>query len=228
MVLDRISFKRIIDLAVAFPSCLLLAPLATVIAALIRLNMGAPVLFQQERPGLHGRPFALYKFRTMHAKRDGKGSELPDAERLTKLGRFLRSASVDELPELVNVLKGDMSIVGPRPLLMQYLERYTVEQARRHEVMPGLTGWAQVNGRNALRWEEKFKLDVWYVDNWSLWLDIKIIIMTIYKVLTREGISQKDEATMCEFMGTPSHEVPSGVVCCESANGNRPLQKREE
>ena len=175
------------------------------LAAAIRCKLGVPVLFRQQRPGLGGRPFWLLKFRTMTDACDACGNLLPDAARLTSFGLFLRATSLDELPELFNVLKGDMSLVGPRPLLMQYLERYTPEQARRHEVRPGITGWAQVNGRNAITWEEKFRLDVWYVDNWSLWLDIKIIAMTIWKILKREGISQPGEATMTEFMGTESN-----------------------
>lgn len=162
------------------------------------------MLFRQMRPGLHGEPFTLYKFRTMTDARDADGNLLPDAQRLTRFGRFLRSTSLDELPELWNVLKGDMSLVGPRPLLMQYLERYTPEQKRRHEVRPGITGWAQVNGRNAITWEEKFALDVWYVDNQSLWLDLRILMLTVWKVLRREAISQAGNATMTEFMGTSS------------------------
>ena len=168
----------------------------------IRITMGTPVFFRQQRPGLHGEPFTIYKFRTMTDKRDDQGDLLPDAERLTPFGRFLRIASLDELPELVNVLRGEMSLVGPRPLLMQYLERYTPEQARRHEVRPGITGWAQVNGRNALSWENKFELDVWYVDHVSLWLDLKIIALTLWKIVRREGISQPGRATMEEFVGT--------------------------
>lgn len=163
--------------------------------------MGRRVLFVQKRPGLHGRPFALFKFRTMTYARDEQGNLLTDRERLSRLGRFLRSTSLDELPELFNVIKGDMSLVGPRPLLIQYLDRYTPEQARRHEVKPGITGWAQVNGRNALTWEEKFKLDIWYVDHMSFWLDLKIIAMTILKILKREGISQPGHMTMEEFKG---------------------------
>ena len=169
------------------------------IGILVRMKIGSPVLFKQVRPGLHGRPFTIYKFRTMTDERDKDGNLLPDGERLTRLGKFLRKASIDELPELFNVIKGEMSTVGPRPLLMQYLDRYTPEQARRHEVKPGITGWAQVNGRNAISWEDKFKLDVWYVDNQSLWLDIKIILMTLVKVFKREGISANGEATMQEF-----------------------------
>ncbi|GAB4459012.1 MAG: sugar transferase [Anaerolineae bacterium] len=184
------------------PALLLLAPFLAVIALLVRVKLGAPVLFRQQRPGLHGRPFTIYKFRTMTDARDAKGQFLPDADRLTAFGRLLRRTSLDELPELFNVLRGEMSLVGPRPLLMQYLDRYTPEQARRHEVRPGITGWAQVNGRNALTWEEKFALDVWYVDHQSLWLDLKIILLTIWSVLRREGISQQGHATMPEFVGT--------------------------
>ena len=193
--------KRLLDLGLALPASLLFSPVIAITALLVRLKLGAPVLFRQQRPGLHGKPFTIYKFRTMTDARDAQGNLRPDAERLTALGRFLRSTSLDELPELWNVLKGDMSLVGPRPLLMEYLERYTPEQMRRHEVKPGLTGWAQVNGRNALTWEEKFALDVWYVDHWTCWLDMKIIGLTIWKILTREGISQPGQATMEEFMG---------------------------
>jgi len=164
--------------------------------------MGIPVFFRQQRPGLNGKPFYMYKFRTMTCACDESGCLLPDKDRLTSLGRFLRATSLDELPELLNVLTGDMSLVGPRPLLMQYLTRYTSEQARRHEVRPGVTGWAQINGRNAITWEEKFKLDVWYVDHHTLWLDIKIILMTLIKVFKREGISATGEATMGEFKGS--------------------------
>ena len=177
----------------------MLFPLMVLIAVAIAITMGAPILFRQERPGLYGKPFTLYKFKTMTDAMDVNRMLLHDADRLTSLGRFLRATSLDELPELFNMLKGDMSIVGPRPLLMQYLDRYTKEQARRHEVKPGLTGWAQVNGRNALSWEEKFKLDVWYVDNRSFGLDLKIILMTVLKVVKREGISAQGEATMPEF-----------------------------
>jgi len=164
--------------------------------------MGQPVFFRQIRPGLNGKPFGLLKFRSMTEDRDEKGCLLADERRLTRLGRFLRSSSLDELPELFNVLKGDMSLVGPRPLLMQYIDRYTPEQARRHEVKPGITGWAQVNGRNAVIWEDKFKLDVWYVDNISLTLDLKILAMSIWKIFKREGISQPGQATMEEFKGS--------------------------
>jgi sugar transferase EpsL len=191
--------KRLFDLALSVPALVILLPVLAVLALLVRITLASPVLFRQLRPGFQGKPFELYKFRTMNNKCDQDGKLLPDAERLTKFGRLLRSTSIDELPELFNVLKGDMSLVGPRPLLMQYLERYTPEQARRHEVKPGITGWAQVNGRNAITWEEKFKLDVWYVDNVSLLLDVKIILMTIWKIIKREGINQKGQATMEEF-----------------------------
>lgn len=194
--------KRLIDFIGAFIGLVVLSPLMILIALLVRVNMGSPVLFRQERPGLHGRPFVMYKFRTMRDLRDSEGRLLPDEMRLTRLGRFFRSTSLDELPELFNVLKGEMSLVGPRPLLMEYLNRYTPEQARRHEVKPGITGWAQVNGRNALTWEDKFKLDVWYVDNWNLLLDLKILWLTIIKVLKREGISADGYATMPEFTGS--------------------------
>jgi lipopolysaccharide/colanic/teichoic acid biosynthesis glycosyltransferase len=167
----------------------------------VRLRLGAPVFFRQQRPGLHGRPFTILKFRTMRDAVDAGGSPLPDAERLTRLGKFLRSTSLDELPELLNVLGGDMSLVGPRPLLMQYLERYTPEQARRHEVRPGITGWAQVNGRNAITWERKFELDVWYVDHRSFLLDLRILARTLAGVVRREGITQPGSATAEEFRG---------------------------
>jgi len=175
-----------------------------VLALLIRVRMGSPVIFGQVRPGLRGKPFRMIKFRTMLDAVDAQGNPLPDDQRLTRLGSFLRSTSLDELPELWNVLKGDMSLVGPRPLLMEYLPLYSPEQARRHDVRPGVTGWAQVNGRNALSWDEKFKLDVWYVDNQSLWLDIKILFMTVKKVLVREGISAEGEVTMSKFTGPGS------------------------
>ena len=193
--------KRLLDLALTVAALVVLAPLVALLAALVRCRLGSPVLFCQPRPGLHGRAFTLYKFRTMTDERDDKGDLLPDAERLTPLGRFLRSTSLDELPELINVLNGDMSLVGPRPLLMRYLDRYTPEQMRRHDVKPGITGWAQVNGRNAVSWEEKFALDVWYVDKQSLWLDMKIIALTVAAIIKREGISQPGYATAQEFMG---------------------------
>lgn len=194
--------KRLFDLVLAIPGIALLSPVMLMIALFVAIDLGRPVLFTQVRPGLNGRPFRMYKFRTMRDDVDADGNLLPDEQRLTRLGSFLRSTSLDELPELWNVLKGDMSLVGPRPLLMEYLDRYTPDQARRHLVLPGITGWAQVNGRNALTWEEKFALDVWYVDNWSLWLDIKILWLTILAVLTRRGISAEGHATMPRFTGT--------------------------
>jgi lipopolysaccharide/colanic/teichoic acid biosynthesis glycosyltransferase len=172
------------------------------VSLFVRLKLGSPVLFCQQRPGLHGRPFMLLKFRTMTDARDAQGNLLPDAERLTAFGRFLRSTSLDELPELINVLRGEMSLVGPRPLLMEYLDRYTPEQLRRHESLPGITGWAQINGRNAIEWSQKFALDVWYVERQSLWLDLKIMLLTVWKIARREGISQPGHATMEEFWGT--------------------------
>jgi sugar transferase EpsL len=181
----------------------------------IKLTIGSPILFRQLRPGLHGKPFIIYKFRTMTHDRNAGGTLRPDEQRLTSFGRFLRSTSLDELPELFNVVKGDMSLVGPRPLLMKYLDRYTPEQARRHEVKPGITGWAQVNGRNAITWEQKFEYDVWYVDHMSLSLDLKIIGMTLWKILKMEGINQPGHATAQEFMGThaksPQWNPPSEV-----------------
>jgi len=194
--------KRLFDFLASLCASLILGPALIVIAILIRMRLGSPVLFRQTRPGLNGKPFTMYKFRTMLDAQDKHGNLLPDEDRLTEFGRFLRSFSLDELPELLNVLIGDMSIVGPRPLLMEYLPLYTPEQARRHEVRPGITGWAQVNGRNAISWEEKLKLDVWYVDNQSLWLDIKILWLTLVKVFKREGISQEGQATMEKFMGS--------------------------
>ena len=195
------SIKQTFDFTISILALVFLSPVLGLIGLLVRLTLGSPVLFRQTRPGLKGKPFTIYKFRTMTDERDGDGHLLPDGKRLIRLGRFVRKTSMDELPELFNVIKGDMSIVGPRPLLTQYLERYTPEQARRHEVKPGITGWAQVNGRNAIPWEDKFKLDVWYVDNWSMWLDVKIIWMTIKIVVSREGISQEGHSTMEYFMG---------------------------
>lgn len=195
----RHLFKRMFDMLLAALLLILLSPVLLVLAWAVRRKLGSPILFTQQRPGLHGKPFLMCKFRTMTDARDAAGQLLPDAERLTPFGRFLRSSSLDELPELLNVLKGEMSLVGPRPLLMQYLERYTPEQRRRHEVRPGITGWAQVNGRNTLEWEDKFQLDVWYVDHCCFELDMKILLMTIQKVFKREGISQRGHATMEEF-----------------------------
>lgn len=194
--------KRLFDLLLTIPLLLALSPIILAIALIVRVKLGAPVLFRQQRPGLHGKPFIMYKFRTMTDTRDQAGNLLPDAQRLTLFGRFLRSTSLDELPELFNVLKGEMSLIGPRPLLMQYLDRYTPEQMRRHEVKPGITGWAQINGRNAITWEEKFILDVWYVDNFSFRLDLTIILLTVIKILKREGITQAGHVTMTEFSGS--------------------------
>ena len=194
--------KRILDLSAALFGLILLAPIILILAILIRLKLGSPILFTQIRPGSHGKPFKMIKFRTMTDARDTDGNLLPDNIRLTAFGRFLRATSLDELPELWNVLKGDMSLVGPRPLLMEYLPLYTHEQVRRHQVRPGITGWAQINGRNAISWEAKFKLDVWYVDNQSFWLDLKILALTLKKVCVREGISAEGEATMPKFTGS--------------------------
>ncbi len=193
--------KRIFDLTAAVFGLVIVSPLLLAMAVLVRIFLGSPILFSQKRPGYKGKPFHIHKFRTMTDARDQAGNLLPDSQRLTSFGRFLRASSLDELPELFNILRGEMSLVGPRPLLMQYLERYSPEQARRHDVLPGLTGWAQVNGRNALTWQDKFRLDVWYVDNWSFWLDIKILFLTAGKVFKREGISQPGHATAEEFMG---------------------------
>jgi lipopolysaccharide/colanic/teichoic acid biosynthesis glycosyltransferase len=200
--------KRLLDIVGSLVGLVLAAPLLLLIALAIRLTMGSPVLFRQQRPGQHARPFTLYKFRTMRRAVDAHGRPLPDAQRLTRLGRLLRSTSLDELPELFNVLKGDMSLVGPRPLLMEYLERYTPEQARRHAVKPGITGWAQIHGRNALSWEDKFRLDVWYVEHRSLWLDVRILAITLWKVLKREGISQAGQATVEYFTGIRENIEP--------------------
>lgn len=196
------AIKVLGDRLAAALGLLLGAPLLLFLVVLVRVRHGSPVFFRQKRPGLHARIFEVVKLRSMTDARDPAGQLLPDSQRLTRLGRFLRASSLDELPQLWNVLRGDLSLVGPRPLLPQYLERYTPEQARRHDVLPGITGWAQVNGRNALTWEEKFRLDVWYVDNWSLLLDLKILFLTFWKVIRRDGISSRDSATMPEFMGT--------------------------
>lgn len=194
--------KRFFDFSASAIGLLCLSPVLLVLALLIRRKLGSPVLFSQIRPGKHGKPFPMVKFRSMTDARDTDGNLLPDADRLPPFGRFLRSSSLDELPELWNVLKGDMSLVGPRPLLMDYLPLYSPEQYRRHAVRPGITGWAQVNGRNAIGWEQKFAYDVWYVDNRSLWLDIKILLLTLKKVFIRDGISAQGEATMPRFTGT--------------------------
>ena len=195
----RKYIKRPIDIMLPLCAIIVLSPMMLAVAFLIRSKLGRPVIFKQKRPGLNGKIFTLYKFRTMTDKKDDNGSLQPDRMRLTRFGKILRSASLDELPELFNVLRGDMSLVGPRPLLIEYLPRYTFEQARRHEVKPGITGWVQVNGRNALSWEEKFKFDVWYVDHQNIWLDVKILTMTVWAVLIRRGVSANGHATMPEF-----------------------------
>lgn len=197
-------FKRFFDFSATAFGLLVLALPLLLLALLVRTKLGSPVFFRQTRPGLHGKPFEMVKFRTMTDARDAQGELLPDSERLPPFGRFLRSSSLDELPELWNVLKGEMSLVGPRPLLMEYLPLYTPQQYRRHEVRPGVTGWAQVNGRNAISWEEKFALDVWYVENQSFWLDVKILLLTVKKVLVKDGISAAGEATMTKFTGSKS------------------------
>ncbi len=198
--------KRALDVTVSLIGLLVLSPLLLVVALIVRLTMGRPVLFRQERPGLGGKLFTMVKFRTMRDALDREGNPLPDEARLTKVGQFLRSTSLDEFPELLNVLKGEMSLVGPRPLLTEYLSLYTPQQARRHEARPGITGWAQVNGRNAVSWEQKFEYDVWYVDNWTLWLDAKILWLTAWTVLQREGISQAGVATADKFTGSQAPE----------------------
>ncbi len=204
----RLVVKRCLDRGVAAVGIVALSPVLAGVAVAVRATMGSPVLFRQRRPGRHGEVFTVAKFRTMRDAFDARGVALPDEERLTPVGSFLRATSLDELPQLLNVVRGELSLVGPRPLLVRYLERYTPEQGRRHEVLPGITGWAQVHGRNALGWEEKFALDVWYVEHWSLRLDAKILAMTLWKVLRREGISADGAATMPEFMGT---EVPVAI-----------------
>lgn len=194
--------KRILDIVSIILALPVLLPLLTIVALAVRLRLGAPVLFRQERLGLEGRPFLITKFRTMTDARDDNGNLLPDSERLTATGRFLRAASLDELPELIDVLRGEMSLVGPRPLYTHYRDRYTLEQFRRHEVKPGITGWAQINGRNLSSWEQRFELDVWYADNHSLLVDLKILFLTLWKVLRQEGISEEGHATKSNFMGT--------------------------
>ena len=193
--------KRLFDILFSLLVLTMLSPVFLIVALLVRINLGSPILFTQERVGLNNKIFKMYKFRTMKDGKDKNGNLLPDSERLTKFGKILRSTSLDELPEFINILKGDMSIIGPRPLLIEYLPLYSNEQIKRHNVLPGLTGWAQINGRNAISWREKFKLDVWYVENWSIKLDIKIFFLTIYKVFKREGISQEGEVTMTKFNG---------------------------
>lgn len=194
--------KRLFDIAISGICLLFLLPILSFVGWRVAHNLGTPVLFKQNRPGLHGNIFEMIKFRSMRDELDGEGKVLPDSERLTHFGKKLRSSSLDELPELWNVLKGDMSLVGPRPLLVEYLPLYSKKQARRHEVRPGITGWAQVNGRNAISWEDKFKLDVWYVDNQSFWLDIKILFLTVKKVFVKDGINAEGEVTMSKFQGT--------------------------
>lgn len=219
-LLQGAAVKRLFDFLGAFFALVLLSPVILTVAAVAGMRFDTPIIFRQMRPGLNGKPFFIYKFRTMTDERNEKGILLPDGVRLTEFGRFLRTASMDELPELWNVLRGDMSLVGPRPLLMQYLDRYTPEQARRHEVRPGITGWAQVNGRNAITWEEKFELDLWYVDNRSFGLDMKIIWMTLWKILKREGITQPGHATAEEFMGTGQKSEVGGQM--SEVGGRRP------
>jgi len=193
--------KRIFDILVSSILLVILSPVLLTTAILVFIQHGRPILFGQIRPGYKGKLFSIYKFRTMTNARDSDGVLLPDEKRLTQVGKILRSTSIDEFPELFNALCGEMSLVGPRPLLTQYLERYSSEQARRHDTLPGITGWAQINGRNAIKWDEKFRLDVWYVDHWTFWLDIKILFLTVWKVIKREGISQPGHATSEEFMG---------------------------
>jgi len=198
--------KRLFDLFSALSALVVTAPFFLVLAILVRVRLGSPILFRQVRPGLRGKPFVMYKFRTMTEEKDSYGALLSDEKRLVLFGKFLRSTSLDEFPELLNIIMGDMSLVGPRPLLMEYLERYSPEQARRHEVRPGLTGWAQVNGRNAISWEEKFTFDVWYVDNRTFWLDVKILFLTILQIVRRDGISQAGHTTMPVFYGSEKEE----------------------
>ena len=201
-----LMLKRIFDLTASLIGLIIASPIILITALVIRTKLGSPVVFTQQRPGLHGEPFYVYKFRTMTDERDENGELLPDDRRLTKTGRLIRKLSLDELPQLFNVLKGNLSLVGPRPLLMEYLPLYTPEQARRHDVKPGITGWAQINGRNAISWEDKFRLDVWYVDNRSFWLDIKILLLTVFKVFRSEGISQSGHVTMEKFKGSVNKE----------------------
>ena len=201
--------KSFFDISLIIPAALFWLPVIGLLVLLVRIKLGMPVFFCQTRPGLSGKPFTIYKFRTMTDCRDEKGNLLPDEQRLTTFGCFMRRTSIDELPELFNVLIGDMSLVGPRPLLIEYLNRYTPEQARRHQMKPGLTGWAQIKGRNAISWNERFKLDLWYVDNWSLWLDIKIIFLTFMKVLRQDDVSSPGHSTMPEFMGNKKSSIVS-------------------
>ena len=199
---EKIMLKRAFDIAASTSALVVLSPVLAITAYKVKKELGSPVLFRQTRPGLHGKPFEMIKFRTMKDATDKEGNALPDSQRLTDFGKKLRASSLDELPELWNVLKGDMSLVGPRPLLMEYLPLYSAEQAKRHNVRPGVTGYAQVNGRNSLSWEDKFKLDTWYVEHQSLWLDMKILLKTVKKVIIKDGISADGEATMTKFTGT--------------------------
>ena len=208
--LQRCMVKRFFDIVVSLVLLVLLSPLILITALLVRLKLGSPILFCQQRPGLHGKLFTIYKFRTMISRtHDEQGNILPDEKRLTPFGLWLRGTSLDELPELLNVLKGDMSLVGPRPLMAKYLDRYTPQQNRRHEVKPGITGWAQVNGRNDMTWEQKFQYDVWYVDNRSFWLDLKILWLTLWHVISRKGVAKEGYATVDEFMGTKADNTKS-------------------
>jgi len=195
--------KRLFDITFALIALVVLSPIILVTAILVRVFLGTPIIFKQQRPGFKGRPFIIYKFRSMVDRLTSDGDLVKDGERLTRFGRLLRALSLDELPELFNILRGEMSFVGPRPLLMEYLPLYSTEQARRHEVIPGLTGWAQVNGRNAIDWPTRFKMDVWYVDHWSFWLDVRIIFLTIWKVISREGVNQEGQSTVEYFKGEP-------------------------
>lgn len=198
--------KALVDRLLSAIALIILSPFILVLAIAIYFTMGSPVIFSQLRGGKNNTTFTFYKFRTMTDERDREGNLLPDMQRLTPLGHFLRQTSLDELPQLWNILRGDMSFVGPRPLIAVYLERYTPEQARRHAVSPGITGWAQINGRNSISWEEKFQLDLWYIDRWSLWLDLKILLQTVTKILTKEGVDEDQNTTMTEFMGTPEEK----------------------
>ena len=207
MICYKSFVKRFLDIIISVIGLVILAPVIIIISVFIILYLGTPVLFRQKRPGMYGKPFTIYKFRTMRDLRNNKGDLLPDGDRLPTLGKYLRSSSLDELPELFNVLRGEMSIVGPRPLLIEYLDRYTPEQMRRHEVKPGITGWAQVNGRNAISWQERFDLDVWYVDNLSFLLDVKILLLTIIAVIKRRGITQPGHATIDKFLGNNKEKL---------------------
>ncbi len=206
----EVVMKRLFDIFVSSIILVLTLPILLILAILIRVNLGSPIIFKQQRPGMYGKPFYLYKFRSMSDERDKEGNLLPNNMRMTKFGNVIRKFSLDELPQLINVLKGDISLVGPRPLLMEYLNLYTKEQARRHEVRPGITGWAQVNGRNAISWEEKFELDVWYVNNHSFILDMKILFLTALKVVRTEGVNKSENITMPKFTGTKSTEMGTG------------------